>query len=396
MPVPTPFHERTSRLCTSLLWKDWAGYYAVRSYDTYMEREYFALRHAAGLIDVTPLFKYEVRGADAARFLSQIMVRNIAKLKPGRVMYTCWCDDEGKVVDDGTVARIGDDHFRVTSADPSYGWFMRFTPGYDVAVDDSTAKIGALSLQGPNSRAILNELCREPLDDLAYFAVTKAQLAGVDVYVSRTGYTGDLGYEVWVVNDDAIRVYDALLNEGKRFGLEPAGLDAMDITRIEAGYILNGVDYYNANHCLIPSRKSSPYELDLGWMVRLKRPRFNGSEALAREKKSGSPRKLVALDLDWDELEAHFKKEGLPPQVPSAAWREPVPVYNDAGEQIGYATSGAWSPTLKKNIALATVKASYGAVGTTLQFEVTVEYKRLTVTATVVKKPLFDPERKRG
>ena len=395
MPIETPFHERTSQLCTSLLYKDWAGCYAVRSYDTYPDREYYAFRHAAGLIDVTPLFKYDVYGEDAAAFLSRIMVRNINKLKVGQVFYCCWCNDDGKVVDDGTVARIDDGYFRVTSADPSLSWFLRFTRGYDVTVEDSTQKIAALSLQGPRSRDILRELVGTAIDDVKYFWLIRAKIGEAVVYVTRTGYTGDLGFEVWMRHADALPVWDALMETGGDYGMLPVGLDAMDITRIEAGYILNGVDYYNANHSLIESRKSTPYELGLGWMVRVKRAPFNGQQALIEEKRRGPARVLVCLDIDWDEYESLFAARGLPAEISTAAWRTSVPVYDDTGKQVGYANSGSWSPILKKNLALATVNPSYRKAGTRLKFEVTVEYERKTVTATVIKKPAFDPERKK-
>ena len=379
-----------------MAWKDWAGYYAVRSYDTYMDREYFALRHAVGVIDVTPLYKYEVYGPDAAEFLSRIMVRNIRKLKPSQVFYTCWTDDYGKVVDDGTVSRLDEDYFRVTAADASIGWFLRFTRGYDVTIEDSSLKLGALSIQGPYSRALLNEVTNGNIDDIKYFYLKKTALNGIDVVVTRTGYTGDLGYEVWVERDRAVEVWDAIMTAGQAYRVLPVGLDAMDITRIEAGYILNGVDYYNASHALIEARKSSPYELDLGWMVRVKRPPFNGRDALIREKALGGPGRVMAgIETDWDEFEALFDELKLPPEVPAGAWRDSIPVYNQSGEQVGYANSGAWSPTLKKNLALATLQADYGKVGQELRFEVTVEHKRRTVKAKVVDKPFFDPARKR-
>jgi aminomethyltransferase len=259
MPIPSPFHTRTSELCTSLLWKDWGGYYAVRSYDTYLEREYFAFRHAAGMIDVTPLFKYEVHGPDAAAFLSRVMVKNIAKLEVGQVTYICWCDDMGKVVDDGTVSRLDETYFRVTAAEPSLAWFHRYARGYDVTIEDSTERLAALSIQGPNSREILKRASDADLDTLGFFRLTRAKLDDLDVIISRTGYTGDLGYEVWIPSEQAVGLWDALIDAGKGYGLEPAGLDALDITRVEAGFIMNGVDYYSANHCLIESRKSTPY-----------------------------------------------------------------------------------------------------------------------------------------
>jgi aminomethyltransferase len=379
-----------------MLWKDWAGYYAVTSYDTSHEREYFAFRHAAGMIDVTPLYKYDIRGKDAATFLSHVTVRNIAKLKQDQVVYLCWCDEDGKVIDDGTVSRLAEDHVRITSAEPAMHWLLRQSRGYDVVIEDTSMKYAALSVQGPNSRDIVNTACNGDVADLKFFNLTHTKIDNVDTVVSRTGYTGDLGYELWVESEHALTLWDALTGAGKPFGLEPAGLDAMDVTRVEAGFVLNGIDYFNALHCLIESRKSSPYELALGWTVRLKRAPFIGQEALRHEKKNGPPRVFVGLDIDWDEYEIMFAKLGLPPEVHSGGWRTPVPMYNDGGEFVGQATSGAWSPLLKKNLALATVEAQYGAVGTKLKFEVTVEYERRLVSATVVNKPFFDPERKRA
>jgi aminomethyltransferase len=379
-----------------LLYKDWAGYYAVRSYDTYSDREYFAIRNAAGLIDVTPLYKFEVYGTDAAAFLARIMVRNITKLKVGQVAYCCWCDGQGKVIDDGTVSRLDDTYFRVTSNMPNLAWFGRFSRGFDVTVEDSTHRYGALAIQGPFSRKILEEVSETSITDLGYFKTTPSKIDGVEVTISRTGFTGDLGYEVWVANDRAVTVYDAIMAAGKGYHLLPAGLDAMDITRIEAGYLLNGIDYFNANHSVIESRKSTPFELGFSWMVRLKRDPFNGRDALAAEKKRGPERMLVGLEIDWDEHAALFAELGLPPEIAAAAWRTSVPVYNESGEQIGYATSGTWSSILKKNLAMATVQSRYGELGMKLKFEVTVEYQRRMVTATVVKKPFFDPERKQA
>ena len=396
MPIPSPFHARTSELCRSLRWKDWAGYHAVCSYDSYPEREYFAFRYAAGLIDVTPLFKYEVHGPDAGALLARVMVKDVSKLALGQVTYLCWCDDDGKVIDDGTVTRMEEDYYRVTSAEPSLAWLQRHSRGLRVEMEDSTARIGALSLQGPNSRAILASCCDADMDGLGFFRSTDARIEGIDVRISRTGYTGDLGYEIWVAAGDALPLWDAVMDAGKGYGLLPAALDAMDVTRIEAGFIMNGVDYFGANHCLIESRKSTPYELGLGWTVKLDREPFNGQAALRAEKERGPARKVVGLVLDWDELEAHFTEHDLPPEVSTAAWRTPVPVYDRRGRQVGKATSGAWSPILKRNLALAEINAPHFALGNELRMEVTVEYRRRTVAATVTRKPFFDPQRKRA
>ena len=391
-------------------WKDWAGYFAVCSYDAYHEREYFAFRHAAGLMDVTPLFKYEIQGPQAALFLSRVMVRNITKLKVGQVTYCCWCDDEGKVVDDGTVWRLGETHFRATAAEPNLAWFTRHARGYDVVIEDRTASIATLSLQGPNAREILKQAADADLDNLGFFRLTTSRIDGrvssptggrrytggaFDATITRTGYTGDLGYEIWVENRHAEPLWDALVSAGKAYGLEPAGLDALDMCRIEAGFIMNGVDYFSANHCLIESRKASPYETGLGWTVDLDRDPFNGQAALRAEKQHGPRHQFVGLEIDWDEYEALFARHGLPPQVPTSAWRDAVPVYTARGAQVGQATSGSWSPTLKKNLALATIDAPHAKIGTELRIEVTVEYIRRTVKAIVARKPFFDPKRKR-
>lgn len=378
-------------------WKDWAGYYAICAYDAYPDREYFAFRHAAGVIDVTPLYKYDVRGKDAAAFLSRITVRNIQKLKPGQVTYLCWCDDDGKIVDDGTISRLDDQHYRMTAAEPTWSWLWRYARGYDVTIEDVSDQIATLSIQGPNSREILNAATDGAVGGLRFFRVMKAKLGRIDALISRTGYTGDLGYEAWVRNEDALTLWDTLMEVGRPWRIEACGLDAMDITRVEAGFIMNNVDYYSANHCLIESRKSTPYELGLNWMVELERDPFNGQAALQREAREGAKRVLVGLDIDWNELEAQFAAYGLPPQAPTAAWRLSIPVYDHgSGRQVGYAHSGAWSPILKKNLALATVEPGYGHLGSTVRFEVTVEHTRRTVKATVVQKPFFDPPRKKA
>ena len=396
MPVPTMFHSRTSKLCTSMKWKDWAGYFAVCSYDYCHEPEYFAFRHAAGLIDVTPLFKYEVYGPDAAAFLSRLTVKNLTKLKVGRVTYLCWCDDEGKVVDDGTAARLEEDYFRLTAAEPAFSWLKRFGRGYDVTIEDSTDRIGALALQGPTSRNILKQVTDADMDSLKFFGLARCKLDGADVWITRTGYTGDLGYEVWVEREDAERVYDALIHTGRQYGILPAGMDALDVSRVEAGFVMNGVDYFSAHHCLTEERKSSPFELGLGWTVQLGGPSFVGQTALERQQRNRPPRALVGLDISWSELEEAFARRQLPPEICSHAWRDGRPVYDNRGRWIGQATSGTWSPTLKKNLALAQVLASHAAVGSKLQLETTVEYRRQTVTATVVETPFFNPPRKRS
>jgi len=348
------------------------------------------------MIDITPLFKYEVNGPDAAAFLAQVMAKDIHKLNVGQVTYCCWCDDDGKLLDDGTVSRINDTYFRVTAAEPNLSWLTRNMATFDVQIGESTDRIAAVAIQGPCSRDILKSGTDANLDDLSFFRLTEATIDGCNVLITRTGYTGDLGFEVWVPNEQAVRVWDTLLEAGRPFGMLPAGLDALDIARVEAGFLMNGVDYFSANHCLIESRMSTPYESGLGWTVNLDREPFIGQAALREEKAQGPKRRFVGLDLDWVEYERLHAQHKLPPEVCSAAWRSAVPVYNASGDQVGQATSGAWSPTLKKNLALATVSTRYAKLGTVLKMEVTVEYVRHTVSAVVSKRPFFDPPRKRA
>ncbi len=394
MPIPSPFHERTRALCTSYRWKDWAGYAAVCSYDTTHDREYFAFRESAGLLDVSPLYKYEISGPDAAALLSRMVVRDVGKLAVGRVAYVCWCDDRGKVVDDGTVARLGDDAFRMTAADPTLHWLLAVGRGLRATVEDSSARLAALALQGPRSRDILRAATDADLDALKFFGIARARLDGIEVWVSRTGYTGDLGYEVWVERDSALRAWDALVDAGRPHGLEPAGLDALDVARIEAGFLLLGIDYYSAPKVVLESRQSTPDELGLAWMVDLDRGPFVGRDAIAAERRRPPAWRFVGLEVAWEALEALYESYGLPPALPATARRDGLPIYRGA-RQVGKATSHTWSPLLKKYLVLATVEASHAAPGSLLELEHTVEFERRRVPARVVATPFFDPERKR-
>lgn len=396
MPQPSAFHSRTARLCTSKSWKDWAGYYAPRYYHASHEPEYYAFRHSAGLIDVSPLFKYDITGPDAAAFLSRVTVRDVSKAAVGQVMYLCWCDDDGYVVDDGTLSRLAEDHFRLTAAEPSTSWLGELTRGYRMAIEDTTDRIAALALQGPESRAILERVTDIDMRELGFFRTAPGSLSGTDVRISRTGYTGDLGYEIWVEREGAEAVYDALTEVGEPHSMLPAGLDALDVARIEAGFVMNGVEYFSAHHALTEQRKSSPYELGLGWTVQLDREPFIGQAALARRKAEGAGRTLVGLEVSWPQIEDVFGRYGLPPELPTAAWRDGRPVYDRKGRWVGQATSGALSPTLKKNLALAVVTDEHARTGATVGVEITAEYRRHVVDATVVELPFFDPPRKRA
>lgn len=395
MPVGTPFHSRTSALCHSLNWRHWSGYFAASSYQVLHEHEYHAIRNAAGLIDVSPLFKYDIRGRDALRFVNRVITRDAAKCSVGQVMYTCLCDDDGKVIQDGTVFRLAEDHFRFHLADPSLRWFRINAAGLQVEIEDVSEATAAVALQGPTSRDILKQLAGVDVDRLNFFRVLSVNVQGISAILSRTGYTGDLGYELWIPSSFAERLWDLLMEAGKPYGITPAGMLALDMARLEAGFVLIEVDYMSSEKAMIPEHKSSPFEIGLGWTVSLEKEHFVGRAALAREKERGSPRQLVGLEVDWEDFERLYDEVGLSPQVPGAAWRGKVPVFRD-GKQTGRATTGCWSPTIKKYIALATVRRDAAAVGARLQMEVTVEDERKKVKAKVAKLPFYDPERKRA
>ena len=391
----SPFFERTSKLNESQEWRRWAGYLAATSYELTHENEYFAIRTKAGLLDITPLKKYIVEGPESQQLLNQLVTRNVAICKVGQVMYTPWCDEDGKVIDDGTVQRLSEKTFRITSAEPNLEWIQSNAVGMDVIVKDDSFTTAALALQGPNSRAILNSVSSKTLDKLKFFWMMETTFGNIPVSISRTGYTGDLGYEIWMDPNDAIAVWDLLMDKGKFFGITATGLHALDIARIEAGLILLDVDYISSRHALIESRKSSPYELGLGWTVKMKKSGFIGKSSLHKELKQGSDWSFVGIEIEWPEFEKHYREVGLAPGLPHTAWRTSTPLYYK-NEQIGYATSGTWSPLLKRYIALAHLKSNYAHEGSELMFELKVEHFRKLTKATVVKTPFYDPERKRS
>jgi aminomethyltransferase len=391
----TPFHARTAALCVSHSWRRWAGYVCASSYELSHEREYHAIRSSAALLDVSPLYKYLLRGRDAARLLDRVVTRNVAAARVGQVLYTPWCDAAGKVLDDGTVARLEELSFRLTSADPNLRWLYDNALGLEVAIEDVSQSTAALSLQGPASREILQQATQDDLSALRYFHIMQASVRGVAVAISRTGYTGDLGFELWVAAEDALRLWDALIEAGTPYGITPAGLLALDVARIEAGLMLLDVDYVPARKALIPAQTSSPYELDLAWAVNLKKDNFIGKAALAEEARRGAQWQFVGVEVDWDALERLYGEVGLAPRLPPTPWRASVPIYA-GGKQAGYATSGGWSPLLKKYLALAHLQSRWAAPGTAVEMEITVEHRRKRAAARVVKKPFYDPPRKRA
>jgi aminomethyltransferase len=393
MPIGTAVHERTFALCESLNYREWSGYYAVSAYEGHHEHEYNAIRNASALIDVSPLFKYLVTGRDAPRFVDRLITRDVSKMAVGQVFYTPWCDERGKVIDDGTVSRLSEQTFRWTAADPSLRWFRQNAAGFDVAIEDISEGYAALALQGPTSARLLREVSTVEIDRLKYFRVASGTIAGVRVDISRTGYTGDLGYEIWIPSRHAVTVWDALMERGTPFDIKPCGMLALDVARVEAGLLLIDVDFFSSKKAMIEQQRYSPYEMGIGRLVSVDKGRFIGQQALREEHRRGPARQVVGLEVEWTEVEAIYEKVGLAPSVGATASRVPVPVYNGA-RQVGRATTTTWSPVLKRMIALATIDRPHYAEGTRLQVEVTVEAVRHRVAATVVKTPFFNPRRK--
>jgi aminomethyltransferase len=394
MPIGTAFHERTFALCESLNYRDWSGYYTVSAYETHHEHEYNAIRNSAALIDVSPLFKYRISGRDATRLVNRIVTRDMHKVAVGQVIYTPWCDEKGKVIDDGTVSRLEENTYRWTAADPNLRWFHQNARGMDVQIEDISERVAALALQGPTSGSLLKQVADgADITNLKYFHVTHGTIATVQVDISRTGYTGDLGYEIWMPWYEATKVWDVLMNAGRAFDIHPAGMLSLDVARIEAGLLLIDVDFNSSKKAMIESQKYSPFELGLGRLVQIDEEHFVGRDALLQEKRDGHKREIVGLEVDWPSIEKLYEQVGLAPSIPATASRVAVPVYKH-GIQIGKATSTTWSPTLKKLIALATLKRAYAKIGTQLEIEITVEAVRHRVAATVVKTPFFNPKRK--
>lgn len=395
MPIGTPFHSRTSALCASQNWRTWSGYFVASSYDVMHDYEYHAIRNSAGLIDISPLFKYDVRGKDAAKLVDRVITRDAAKCAVGQALYGCLCENDGAVIQDGTVFRLAEDHFRFHLADPSFRWLKLNSFGLDLSIQEVSERIAGLALQGPNALKILEQIVDAPLGQLRFFRLTSGKILDVPVIVSRTGYTGDLGYELWFGAEHAERVWDVLMGKGEDYGIKAAGLLALDVARLEAGFILLEVDYIGAAKAVIPTQRYSPFEIGLGWTVDLPKDHFVGAKALRQMNEVGPARQIVGLEINLDDYEYLYKQAGLAPRFPLAAWRGGVPLFKD-DRQIGHATTGAWSPTLKKYLALATLETKFVEPGTLLDMEVLIEYARRTTTATVVKTPFFDPPRKRA
>jgi len=405
MSIGSPFHARTAPLNRKQQWREWSGYWASSAYADANDIEYNEIRESAALVDVSPLYKYRITGRDALALTDRVITRDATKLDVGKVYYTPWCDEHGKVIDDGTVHRIGDEEVFWTAADPQFRWLTLNARGLEVEIEDVSESIAAVALQGPFARAVLEEATGEAFDDLRYFRRRGSTLRGgrgkarLQVGVSRTGYTGDLGYELWIPASRAADAWDALATAGRAYGIRPAGMLALDVVRLEAGLVLLEVDYTSSRHALNPEQNYSPYELAMGRLVDLdKASDFVGRLALQREQAKGGPaRRLVGVQLAWNDIERSFSRQGLPPAISASVDRSAVPAFAPNGDrQIGKVTSHGWSPILKQAIGLASVPPAYEAVGSKLAVEWTVEGHRGRVEATVVPMPFLDLPRKRA
>lgn len=396
MSVGTAFHPRTAELNRRMSWGEWAGYFAAQVYADFHDIEYNAIREQAALIDVSPLCKYRVSGPDAVRLVDRVITRDATRIAVGQVAYTPWCDEDGKVIDDGTVARRGESEFFWTAADPTYRWLLLNAERLDVTIEDVSDVIAGLAIQGPRSRDVLEAAARTSLTDLGYFRTRPLDIAGVGIHVSRTGYTGDLGYEVWVPADGALAVWDAIWEAGRAHGVRPAGIHALDVARVEAGLILVDAEYTSARHAISAEQRYSPDELGLGRLVDLAAGPFVGRRALIAERDGGGPaRRLVGLELSWADIEALYAKHGLPPGVSANVQRAAVPISRE-GSVVGRATSIAWGPSIKKMVGFGSVPPALSAVGERVSVEWTVEGERGAVGATVVPTPFLDLPRRRA
>jgi aminomethyltransferase len=381
--LKTPFHERARALSQVDSFIPWSGYTTVDVFTT-VEQEYFAIRNATTLYDLTPMVKYRIAGPDAVRYLNRLVTRDIAKLKPDRVAYCVWCNDAGHVLDDGTVFRMGESEYRLCTAERQLDWLLDSGVGFDVEIRETTEEVAALAVQGPTSCAVLRNVGLAGIERLKPFEIGYFALGQIPLMVSRTGFTGDLGYEVWMPPEDAVSVWDALMEAGRSRGIRAIGSQALNVARIEAGFVMPKVDFLSAEQTIRAGRDRSPLDLGLEWIVDFEKGHFNGRRALLAERARGARRRLVGLDI-----------EGNKPANNALLYAE------KAGKrEVGSVTSATWSPTCKRNIALAMVDAPYFSMGATVWADIYLNrelvWERRMCRARIVERPFFAPERRRA
>ena len=377
--LETPFHEKAREKCYAHDWHRWAGYKVVKQY-TSAELEYTAIRNTAGVIDITPMHKYSVQGKDAKKFINKLITRNIDNIQPNQVVYALWCNEDGFLVDDGTVFCFDENNFRICSGERNLNWFEDTAIGFDVTIEDISHSIAALAFQGPLSCKILHMLKAKNIENLKPFCFDQFTISNHQIVISRTGFSGDLGYELWCDPSQAHDIWDALFSFNKDYKILAAGLDALDMVRVEAGFIVVNADLIAAEHALRPNRMRTPYELGLAWMVNLDKEFFTGKEALIKQKNKGVEKKLIGLDVQGDK-----------PAVGSV-------LYDGSKKEIGIVTTAMWSPTLKSNIAMGYVDKEYIKLGSKILAEIyhpeELEYRKIWAKCKVVKKQFFNPERR--
>ncbi len=398
MLLTTPFHERTSALNETGLWEHWSGYLSATKYQMSEKFEYVAIRDAAAIFDSSPLYKYRIAGRGAEQYLAGVMARDPRTLTPGQAQYQLWCDDRGFVVEDGVLMRITENEFWLTAAEPNLDYFQRLAGrGDDLTIEETTADWGILAFQGPRSRGLLAGLA-PAMKDLPYFGLVKTQIRKVPVYISRTGYTGDLGFEIWVPADGALRVWDAIWRASRGYNVIPFGQTALGMARIEAGLVLLDVDFHNARFAWTDADKTSAIELGFGWMFRdieTTDRSFIGRDAIRRELRDKTSRwKLTGLVVDWREYDRIFMEGGLVPPKDHTPINDEYYIYDDDLNQLGYATSQMYSPMLQRHIALARVPLDRQAPGSRVKLELAVNHRYEYFDAYVTRTPLFNPPRK--
>ncbi len=393
----TPFHPRTAEANKTGLWSHWAGYLSADKYRMADKFEYWAVRNSAGVIDTSPLFKYRITGRDAERYLAGILARDIRKCRPGQAQYTVWCDDDGWVLEDGVVLRLSDDQFLLTTARANMAYFSDHAEGLSVQVEDESAGLGALAVQGPYAREVVSQIAPE-MRDIGYFHLTPAKIGDAAVTISRTGYTGDLGYEIWVEADDAVAVWDRLFEVAEPYGVIPAGQNALLMTRVEAGLILIDVDFESARYAWNDDQRSTPHELGMGWMFRdlAEDDRaFIGRRAIENEVANKTSRwRTVGIVADWEDwYRVHADRGLIPPKDHTPGHGEHM-LYDTDDRQIGWTPSFLYSPVLQRHIGIARVEPGMAAPGTRLRLEVTIDHRYDMVGAEVTRLPFYNPPRK--
>ena len=393
----SPFHERTNALNETQLWSHWSGYLAADRYQMSDKMEYFAVRNAAGLFDSSPLYKYRIHGKDAEAFLAGVLARDIRQCPPGHAQYTCWLDDRGFVIEDGVILHTAKDEYLLTSAEPNFAYFADRIGRHDVTIEEVSDEIGTLAIQGPRSRDLLKKLVPQ-MEKIPYFGVAKGEIGGAGVTVSRTGYSGDLGYEIWVETPDALHVWDTLWDAVAGHGVLPFGLAALYMLRIEAGLLLLEADFDSSRFAWNDAHRSTPIELGWSWMFKGleadDRP-FIGRRALEREIAEKTSRwNMRGLIVDWQDYDRVYNDAGLIPPKDHAPVVEDWMVYDDDYQRVGYATSFMYSPMLQRHIAIARVRPDMARLGTKVNLEFTVDHHYEQVAAHVARLPLYNPERK--